>query len=109
MRFVRITCQFVYSHLPSRSQPSVQLNECSSYPNSKMAMYDAKKRSEYKFRLLLSIILFVIIIFALSYKGGDGPAATELTLIGFAFCFGSFGHSAWALRQIKKTQERPDK
>ena len=71
-----------------------------------MAMYDAKKRGEYKFRLILSIILFVIIIFALSYKGGNGPAATELTLIGFAFCFGSFGHSAWALRQIKKTQER---
>ena len=74
-----------------------------------MAMYDAKKRGEYKFRLILSIILFVIIIFALFYKGGDGPAASELTLIGFAFCFISFGHSAWALRQIKKTQERPEK
>ena len=74
-----------------------------------MAMYDAKKRGEYKFRLILSIILFVIIIFALFYKGGDGPAASELTLIGFAFCFGSFGHSAWALRQIKKKQERPEK
>ena len=106
---MRITCQFVNTHLPSGSRPSARINECSSYQNSKMAMYDAKKRSEYKFRLIFSIILFVIIIFALSYKGGNGPAATELTLIGFAFCFGSFGHSAWALRQIKKTQERPDK
>ena len=74
-----------------------------------MAMYNAKKRGEYKFRLILSIILFVIIIFALFHKGGNGPAASELILIGFAFCFWSFGHSAWALRQIKKTQERPEK
>ena len=70
-----------------------------------MAMYDPKKRGEYKFRLLSSIILFGVIQFALPHKGGYGPAASELALIGFAFCFGSFGHSAWALRQIKKNQE----
>lgn len=72
-----------------------------------MAMYDERKRGEYKFRLIMSIILFFIILVALFSKGINGPAASELALIGFAFCFGSFGHSAWALRQIKKNQERP--
>ncbi len=72
-----------------------------------MALYDLKKRSEYKFRLISSVILFVFILIVLSYKGENGPAASELALIGFAFCFGSFGHSAWALRQIKKYQEKP--
>ena len=67
-----------------------------------MPMYDAKKRGEYKFRLIMSIILFFVILVALSFKGGYSRAALELTLIGFAFCFGSLGHSAWALRQIKK-------
>tara|TARA_B100001057_G_scaffold368431_1_gene371938 strand:+ start:568 stop:777 length:210 start_codon:yes stop_codon:yes gene_type:complete len=69
-----------------------------------MAMYDLNKSGEYKFRLLASIILFLIITFAFSYKGGNGPAALELALIGGAFCFGSFGHSAWALHQIKKNK-----
>lgn len=71
-----------------------------------MAMYDAKKPREYKFRLIMSILLFFMLLVAISFKGGNGPAATELALIGFAFCFGSFWHSAWALRQIKKNQER---
>lgn len=43
-----------------------------------MAMYDAKKHGEYKFRLIISLILFFIILFALSLKGGNGPAALEL-------------------------------
>ena len=67
-----------------------------------MAMYDSKKSGEYKFRLIISIVLFFIIVVALSLKEENGPAGSELALIGFAFCFGSFGHSAWALRQIKK-------
>ena len=71
-----------------------------------MAMYDAKKRSEYKLRLIMSLILFFIIIGALFLKGGNGAAASELSLIGFAFSLGSFGHSAWALRQIKKSQNQ---
>ena len=74
-----------------------------------MAMYDKKKRGEYKFRLIMSIVLFFIVLAALSFKAGNGPAASELALIGFAFCVGSFGHSAWALHQIKKNKKRPTK
>ena len=69
-----------------------------------MALYDEKKRTEYKFRLILSVMLYVFILVALYFKRGNGPAASELALIGSAFCFGSIGHSAWALRQIKNTK-----
>ena len=74
-----------------------------------MPLYDENKRGEYKFRLIMSIVVFFIILVAFSFKGGNGPAASELALIGFAFCVGSSGHSAWALRQIRKNKKRPTK
>ena len=69
-----------------------------------MALYDEKKRGEYKIRMLLSTLLFFLVLLVLLNKRATGPAAAEIAVVGFTFCFGSFGHSLWALRQIKKNE-----
>ena len=72
-----------------------------------MSLYDPKKHSEYKFRAIVSAVLFFVIVVALWAKGAKGPAAWELIFFGLTFCAGSFVHALWALGKINSAQHAP--
>lgn len=74
-----------------------------------MAILDIKKRSEYKFRIFMSLSVLVIVGVAVLRTKIVGPGFWEMVLIGAGFAIVSIGHAGWALwtidHQIKKGQE----
>jgi hypothetical protein len=63
--------------------------------------YDPLKKSEYKFRIGASVIIFIMIIYVISKHGLRGPALFEVGLFGGAFATLTFFHSIWALWKIR--------
>ena len=65
-----------------------------------MAILDIKKRSEYKFRILLSLGVLVFVGVAILRTKMVGPGFWEMVLIGAGFAIVSIGHAGWALWRI---------
>jgi hypothetical protein len=70
-----------------------------------MANLDIKKRSEYKFRIFMSLTVLVIVGVAVERTKIVGPGFWEMILIGAGFAIVSIGHAGWAVWRI----DHPDK
>ena len=65
-------------------------------------MFDPEKLNEYKVRILLSLLIILLVIFAISYRGIYGIASIEVIFVGLLFSFVSLVHASWAILKIKK-------
>ncbi len=65
-------------------------------------MFDPEKFNEYKIRILLSLLIVLLVIFAVSFRGLNGLASIEVVSIGLFFAFASLFHAVWALAKIKQ-------
>ena len=65
-------------------------------------MFDREKLSEYKFRILLSLFIILLVIFAVFYRGINGAASIEVIFVGFLFSTVSLLHACWAIFKIKQ-------
>lgn len=66
--------------------------------------YDPLKKSEYRFRLIASIIIFAMITYVILTHGLRGPALFEVGVFGGAFATLTFVHSIWALWKIRQSE-----
>ena len=64
-------------------------------------MFDREKLSEYKFRILLSLFIILLVIFAVFYRGINGAASIEVIFVGLLFSTVSLLHASWAIFKIK--------
>ena len=65
-------------------------------------MFDPEKLNEYKIRILLSLFITLLVIFAVLYRGIDGLASIEVIFVGMLFSTVSLFHSSWAIFKIKQ-------
>ena len=65
-------------------------------------MFDREKLSEYKFRILLSLFIILLVIFAVFYRGINGAASIEVIFVGLLFSTVSLLHASWAILKIKQ-------
>ena len=68
-------------------------------------MFDPEKLNEYKIRILLSLVIILLIVFTVYYRGINGLASIEVILVGLLFSTVSLFHACWAIYKIKQ----PDK
>ena len=69
-------------------------------------MFDREKLSEYKFRILLSLFIILLIIFAVFYRGINGAASIEVIFVGLLFSTVSLLHASWAIFKIKQLDKK---
>ena len=69
-------------------------------------MFDPEKLNEYKVRILLSLLIILLVIFAIFYRGFSGMASLEVVFIGLLFSIVSLFHAGWAIFKIKKLNNR---
>ena len=69
-------------------------------------MFDREKLSEYKFRILLSLFIILLIIFAVFYRGINGAASIEVIFVGLLFSTVSLLHASWAIFKIKHLDKK---
>ena len=69
-------------------------------------MFDREKLSEYKFRILLSLFIMLLVIFAVLYRGINGAASIEVTFVGLLFSTVSLLHASWAIFKIKQLDKK---
>jgi len=69
-----------------------------------MPAVDPKKRGEYKFRICLSLGVFLFVGLAAFRTKTIGPGFWELVMIGEGFALGSIAHSGWAIWRIDHPQ-----
>ena len=67
-------------------------------------MFDPEKLNEYKIRILLSLLIILLVIFAIFYRGINGIASIEVIFVGLFFSLGSLLHASWAILKIKRLQ-----
>ena len=67
-------------------------------------MFDPEKLNEYKLRILLSLLIILLVIFATVYRGINGIASIEIIFIGLLFALVSLFHAVWAIIKIKKSK-----
>ena len=67
-------------------------------------MFDPEKLNEYKIRILLSLFIILLVIFAISYRGISGIASIEVISVGLFFSIVSLLHASWAILKIKRLQ-----
>ena len=65
-------------------------------------MFDPEKLNEYKIRILLSLLIILLVIIAILYRGVNGIASIEVIFIGLLFSIISLLHASWAILKIKK-------
>jgi hypothetical protein len=65
-------------------------------------MFDPEKLTEYKIRILLSLLIILLIVFLISYRGVIGTGSIEVVFIGLGFSAVSLLHAAWAIFKIKR-------
>ena len=68
-------------------------------------MFDPEKLNEYKIRILLSLLIIMLVIFAIFYRGVSGIASIEVICVGLLFSIVSLLHASWAILKIKKLQQ----
>ena len=69
-------------------------------------MFDREKLSEYKFRILLSLFIILLVIFAVFYRGINGAASIEVIFVGLLFSTVSLLHASWAIFKIKQLDKK---
>ena len=69
-------------------------------------MFDREKLSEYKFRILLSLFIILLVIFAVFYRGINGIASLEVIFVGLLFSTVSLLHASWAIFKIKQLDKK---
>ena len=69
-------------------------------------MFDREKLSEYKFRILLSLFIILLVIFAIFYRGINGAASIEVIFVGLLFSTVSLLHASWAIFKIKQLDKK---
>ena len=69
-------------------------------------MFDREKLSEYKFRILLSLFIILLVIFAIFYRGINGAASIEVIFVGLSFSTVSLLHASWAIFKIKQLDKK---
>ena len=69
-------------------------------------MFDPEKLNEYKIRILLSLFITLLVIFAVLYRGIDGLASIEVIFVGMLFSTVSLFHSSWAIFKIKQLDNK---
>ena len=69
-------------------------------------MFDRGKLSEYKFRILLSLFIILLVIFAVFYRGINGAASIEVIFVGLLFSTGSLLHASWAIFKIRQLDKK---
>ena len=69
-------------------------------------MFDREKLSEYKFRILLSLFIILLIIFGVFYRGINGAASIEVIFVGLLFSTVSLLHASWAIFKIKQLDKK---
>jgi hypothetical protein len=67
-------------------------------------MFDPEKLNEYKIRILLSLLIILLVIIAILYRGVNGIASIEVIFIGLLFSIISLLHASWAILKIKRLQ-----
>ena len=69
-------------------------------------MFDREKLSEYKFRILLSLFVILLVIFAVFYRGINGAASIEVIFVGLLFSTVSLLHASWAIFKIRQLDKK---
>ena len=69
-------------------------------------MFDREKLSEYKFRILLSLFIILLVILAIFYRGINGAASIEVIFVGLLFSTVSLLHASWAIFKIKQLDKK---
>ena len=69
-------------------------------------LFDREKLSEYKFRILLSLFIILLVIFAVFYRGINGAASIEVIFVGLLFSTVSLLHASWAIFKIKQLDKK---
>jgi hypothetical protein len=65
-------------------------------------MFDPEKLPEYKIRILLSLLIILLVVFLIFYRGIIGTGSMEVIFIGLGFSVVSLFHAAWAILKIKR-------
>jgi hypothetical protein len=65
-------------------------------------MFDPEKLPEYKIRILLSLLIILLVVFLIFYRGMIGNGSMEVIFIGLGFSVVSLFHAAWAILKIKR-------
>ena len=65
-------------------------------------MFDPEKLPEYKIRMLLSLLIILLVVFLIFYRGMIGTGSMEVIFIGLGFSVVSLFHAAWAILKIKR-------
>ena len=69
-------------------------------------MFDREKLSEYKFRILLSLFIILLVTFAAFYRGINGAASIEVIFVGLLFSTVSLLHASWAIFKIRQLDKK---
>ena len=69
-------------------------------------MFDREKLSEYKFRILLSLFIILLVIFAVFYRGINGAASIEVIFVSLLFSTVSLLHASWAIFKIRQLDKK---
>ncbi len=69
-------------------------------------MFDHEKLSEYKLRILLSLFIILLVIYAIFYGGINGAASIEVIFVGLLFSTVSLLHACWAIFKIKQLNKK---
>ena len=65
-------------------------------------MFDPEKLTEYKIRIVLSLVIILLVVFLIFYIGMIGAGSMEVIFIGLGFSVVSLFHAAWAILKIKR-------
>ena len=65
-------------------------------------MFDPEKLTEYKIRIVLSLVIILLVVCLIFYRGMIGPGSMEVIFIGLAFSVVSLFHAIWSIFRIKR-------
>ena len=65
-------------------------------------MFDPEKLIEYKIRILLSLLIILLVVFLIFYRGVIGTGSIEVVFIGLGFTVVSLFHATWAIFKIQR-------
>ena len=65
-------------------------------------MFDPEKLTEYKIRIVLSLVIILLVVFLIFYRGMIGTGSMEVIFIGLGFSVFSLFHAIWAIFKIKR-------
>jgi hypothetical protein len=65
-------------------------------------MFDPEKLPEYKIRILLSLLIILLVVFLIFYRGMIGTGSMEVIFIGLGFSVFRLFHAAGEILNIKR-------